>query len=113
MAVKSTAPLGRPYRCPGCDREAFVYVQRTTLHSFGNNGLVYSISCRQNDETAVIPNSCLGEWFAYRSFTTETSAVSEWNTAIIEMAAAALGISRTDALALKEGRRSLTPEQSS
>lgn len=33
----------RPYRCPGCDREAHVYVKRTTLHAFGNNGLVYSI----------------------------------------------------------------------
>ena len=30
----------RPYRCPGCDQEAYVFVTRTTLHSFGKNGLV-------------------------------------------------------------------------
>lgn len=102
----------RPYRCPGCDREANVYVQRTTLHSFGNNGLVYSISCQRHEDGGFIgggrlPNSCLGEWFAVRPFQTETSAISTWNDAIIEMAAAALGISRRRALAIKERREEI------
>lgn len=102
----------RPYRCPGCDREAYVYVTRTTLHAFGRNGLVYNISCRRHDDPAFsnggrMPNQCLGEWFAVRPFETETNAISGWNDAIIEMAAAALGISRKDALALKEGRAAL------
>lgn len=101
-----------PYRCPGCDGEAFVYIQRTTLHRFGRNGLVYSISCRKEGDPSPMsrgrmPNDCLGEWFGFRSFETETNAVSEWNTAIIDMAASALGISRKDALALKEGRAAL------
>lgn len=103
----------RPYRCPGCDREAYVHVNRITLHSFGQGGLVYSISCRRHDDQTFmsggrLPNSCLGEWFAVRPFTTETNAISDWNTCIIEMAAAALGITSTQALALKEGRAALT-----
>lgn len=101
--------MNRPYRCPGCDREAFIFVTRTTLHSFGNNGLVYSISCRRHDDESFmnggrLPNSCLGEWFSVRPFQSDTSAVSEWNTCILEMAASALGISRKEALALKEQR---------
>lgn len=101
-----------PYRCPGCDREAYVYVTRTTLHRFGNSGLVYSISCRREGDLAFtqggrLPNSCLGEFFAFRPFESETSAISEWNNAIIDMAAAALGISRSDALALKERRATI------
>jgi len=108
--------MDRPYRCPGCDREAFVFVTRTTLHSFGQGGLVYSISCRRHDDESFLsgngrlPNSCLGEWFAVRPFTTETNAISEWNTCIIEMAAAALGITAKQALALKEGRAALNEE---
>lgn len=92
----------RPYRCPGCDREAHVYVTRTTLHSFGNNGLVYSISCQRTE--GELPNQCLGQWFSIRPFQTETSAISDWNDAIIDMAAAALGITRRQALDVKERR---------
>lgn len=104
----------RPYRCPGCDREAYVHVRRTTLHTYGNGGLVYSITCRRDDDPAFVnggrlPNNCLGEWFGIRPFKTETSAVSEWNNAIVDMAAAALGITRQDALALKEGRARVLP----
>lgn len=100
--------IARPYRCPGCDREANVYVRRTTLHSFGNNGLVYSISCVRDDtKRRAFPNSCLGEWFSVRPFTTETNAISAWNDAIIEMASAALGITTKQALAIKEGRAAL------
>lgn len=99
----------QPYRCPGCDREAYVFVTRTTLHRFGNNGLVYSISCRRRDDAGFmsggrLPNSCLGEWFSIRPFQTETSAISEWNNSIIEMAASALGITPKQALDIKEGR---------
>ncbi|MFB9952095.1 hypothetical protein ACFFP0_24870 [Rhizobium puerariae] len=106
----------RPYRCPGCDREAFVHVQRTTLHSFGKGGLVYSISCRRHDDESILkggrlPNSCLGEWFSVRPFTTETNAISDWNNCIIEMAASALGITVKQALAIKEGRADLREEQ--
>ncbi len=103
----------RPYRCPGCDREAHVYVTRTTMHTFGNGGLVYSISCRRHDDLAFssggrLPNSCLGEWFAIRPFETETSAVSAWNDAIIDMAASALEITSRQARAIKERRAALT-----
>ena len=99
----------RPYRCPGCDREAYVHIRKTTLHRFGQNGLVYSISCRRDGDASfsaggALPNSCLGAWFSIRPFETETSAVSEWNDSIIEMAASALGITRQDALAIKEKR---------
>lgn len=101
----------RPYRCPGCDQEAYVFVTRTTLHSFGKNGLVYSIACSERGGPKVdaggLPNSCLGSWFSVRPFETETSAISEWNNSIIEMAAAALGITVKQALALKEGRQIL------
>jgi hypothetical protein len=50
------------------------------------------------------PNSCLGAWFSIRPFTTETTAISTWNDAIIDMAASALGITRSRALAIKEKR---------
>lgn len=89
------------YRCPGCDREPKIEYTRTTLHSFGNNGLVCSISC--GDKTG-FANECLGQWFRVRPFQNSQSAIAEWNNAIINMAAAALGISRRDALALKERR---------
>lgn len=103
----------RPYRCPGCDREAYVYVKQTTLHRYGKGGLVYTISCHRHDDPSFMaggrfPNSCLGEWFSVRPFTTETSAISAWNDAIIEMAAAALGITPRDARALKEQRAVIT-----
>jgi len=109
MALKT-----RPYRCPGCDREAYVYVNRTTLHSYGNNGLVYTISCHDSNDNSDhrLANPCLGEWFQHRPFQTETNAISEWNTAIIEMAAAALGITPKQARALKEGRATIQMEQS-
>lgn len=108
-AVEVVGTGSKAYRCPGCDREAHVYIMRTTLHRFGNNGLVYRISCRRPDDPPLMsrgrsPNDCLGEWFNLRPFESETSAVSTWNDSIIEMAAAALGISPRDARALKEGR---------
>jgi len=105
----------RPYRCPGCDREAYVFVTRTTMHSFGTNGLVYSISCSETgkprSDEGGMPNSCLGSWFSVRPFETETSAISDWNNSIIDMAAAALGITPKQALAIKEGRAALEREK--
>lgn len=102
----------RPYRCPGCDREASVFVTRTTMHRYGKGGLVYSISCRRHDDQPFtkggrLPNECLGEWFSIRPFQTETAAISEWNNCIIDMAASALGIPRQVALAVKEKRVAL------
>lgn len=91
------------YRCPGCDREAVIEIQRTTLHRFGNNGLVYNISCGEK-VAGGIANECLGQWFRLRGFTNSQSAIAEWNDSIIEMAASALGITRKQALALKERR---------
>lgn len=93
----------RPYRCPGCDREAKVFITRTTLHRFGNNGLSYSISC-SDDGKPDNRNECLGIWFSWRPFESEINAVSAWNDAIIDMASSALGITRKDALAIKEKR---------
>lgn len=61
-----------------------------------------SISCQRSEDE--LPNQCLGQWFSIRPFQSETSAISDWNDAIIEMAAAALGITRQRALAIKEGR---------
>jgi hypothetical protein len=52
-------------------------------------------------------NACLGQWFKLRPFPDAQTAVSQWNNAIIDMAAAALGISRRDALAIKEKRASV------
>lgn len=92
------------YNCPGCDREPVIEYTRTTLHSFGNNGLVCSISCGSNDQGYLGVNACLGQWFRLRPFQNSNSAVAEWNNAILDMAAAALGISRRDALMLKERR---------
>ncbi len=46
--------IPKAYRCPGCDREAYVHIRRTTLHRFGNNGLVYSISCRRDDDAPMM-----------------------------------------------------------
>lgn len=43
-------------------------------------------------------------WFGLRTFPTETAAISEWNNAVIDMAAAALGITRREAVCLKDGR---------
>ena len=92
------------YNCPGCDREPVIEFTRTTMHSFGNNGLVCSISCGEKQGGALGTNACLGQWFRVRPFPNSQTAVAEWNNAIINMAAAALGISRRDALALKEKR---------
>lgn len=93
-----------PYRCPGCDKEAFISVRRHTMPPLY---LSYSISCERDKDT--FPNQCLGQWFGIRHFDTETSAVSEWNNAIIEMAASALGITTKEALGIKESRLRLTP----
>jgi hypothetical protein len=103
----------RPYRCPGCDREAHIYVRRTTLHKFGNNGLTYSISCRRSDDEPMnrggeFVHGCIGSWFGLRPFVSEISAVSEWNDCIIEMAAAALEITPKQARAIKEKRAKVT-----
>lgn len=94
----------RGYNCPGCDREPVISYMRTTLHRFGNNGLVCNISCGERDGGLGSMNECLGQWFKLRPFVDSQTAVAEWNNAIIDMAAAALGISRRDALALKERR---------
>jgi hypothetical protein len=66
---------------------------------------VYSISCQRSEDE--LPNQCLGQWFSIRPFQSETSAISDWNNAIIDMAAAALGITRRQALGIKEGRVAL------
>lgn len=100
----TTLKLAHAYNCPGCDREPVVEYTRTTLHAFGNNGLVCSISCGERQGGLSATNSCLGQWFKLRPFQNSQQAVAEWNNAIIDMAAAALGISRRDALALKERR---------
>lgn len=87
----------RPYRCPGCDSEAYVYIQRS---SHPIRPVAYSIGC--DPDGRLSPNECLGQWFRVRTYDTETSAISSWNTAIIEMAASALGITTKQARAIKE-----------
>ena len=96
------------YNCPGCDREPVIEYTRTTLHSFGSNGLVCSILCGERVGGLAGHNSCLGQWFKLRPFPNSQTAVAEWNNAIIDMAASALGISRRQALALKERRAKVT-----
>lgn len=97
------------YNCPGCGREPVIEYTRTTMHQFGNNGLVCSISCGEKVGGWAGHNSCLGQWFKLRPFQNSQTAVAEWNNAIIDMAASALGISRRDALALKERRAKIKP----
>lgn len=92
------------YTCPGCDRAPVIEYTKTTLHRFGNNGLVCTISCGPAQDGALGVNACLGQWFRVRPFQNSHSAIAEWNNAILDMAAAALGITRREALSLKERR---------